>query len=58
MEDVKNIFKSKTFWIGAIAVIIGILEAISSELTNGGELTILGVLMIVLRVFTKTGIKI
>ena len=55
--ETKSIFKSKTFWVGVIAILIGIGQAISEQLTAGADLTIAGLMMIILRALTTTGIK-
>ena len=55
--ETKSIFKSKTFWVGVIAILIGIGQAISEQLTAGADLTIVGLMMIILRALTTTGIK-
>jgi len=50
----KVFYKSKTFWVGIITIIIGVLEGIAANLDAGIKLTILGILMIICRVVTKT----
>ena len=57
MEDVKIIWKSKTFWIGVLGVIMGILEAITSDLISGVQITSMGILMIILRTISKSAVK-
>ena len=53
----KSIFLSKTFWVGALETLGGILTMIAGELQTGTTLTVAGVLTILLRVITRTPIK-
>jgi len=54
----KKFWQSKTFWLGIIQVVIGVLTSVEGELTTGGTLTLSGIVTIVLRSVTKTQIKI
>ena len=56
--ETKSIFSSKTFWVGVSEIIGGTLTMIAGELQTGTTLTVAGVLTIILRVITKTGIRI
>lgn len=48
----KAYYKSKTFWVGVIEVVVGVLLGIQGILEAGVPLTIVGILKIVLRVVT------
>jgi hypothetical protein len=54
MEEKKSIFKSKTFWVGALTVVIGLLQAIQGEIVNGASISTLGLVNIALRLVTET----
>lgn len=54
MEEKKSIFKSKTFWVGLLTVLIGLLQAIQGELQSGVSLSTLGLVNIALRLVTET----
>ena len=56
--ETKSIFSSKTFWMGFLEIVGGIVLAILGELQTGGTLTVAGVLTILLRVITKSGVRI
>lgn len=49
----KDYWRSKTLWINLLAVVGGIITAISGELAAGGTLTVIGVVNMVLRIITK-----
>ena len=49
----KEIWKSKTFWVGIISVIIGILQYVQGNIDTGSAITIEGIIMIVLRYVTE-----
>ena len=53
----KEWYKSKTMWANILIALAGIATAIAGELRAGATLTVIGVLNIVLRVVTNTGIK-
>ena len=52
----KKWYQSKTFWIGVFEIIGGIHVALLGHLTTGGVLTAAGIIEIILRSITKTGI--
>ena len=58
----KKFYQSKTFWVGALEVLSGILLLVANFLTAGDYATpaivllVNGVVMIVLRKLTNTGI--
>ena len=49
---VKEFWKSKLFWLGVVNVALGLLNYFQGHLSNGTELTINGVLIILLRAIT------
>ena len=53
----KKWYQSKTLWINALAIIGGILTALSGELAVGGTVTVAGVINIGLRLITKQPLK-
>ena len=50
----KQFWKSKTVWVNGLALLGGIVTAISGELATGGTVTMLTVANIVLRVVSKS----
>lgn len=54
--ETKSIFRSKLFWLGAINVIIGVLQYIGGALDTGVAITINGIAIVVLRALTSQGI--
>ena len=54
----KDWYKSKTLWINGLAIIGGIATAISIDLASGSVLTIASVVNIILRIVTKTDLKV
>ena len=56
MNTKKWIF-SKTIWIGILEIISGLATAIAGQLEAGIPLTITGIVMIVLRLVTKSGVS-
>ena len=55
--ETKSIFSSKTFWMGFLEIVGGIVLAILGELQTGGTLTVAGVLTIAFRVITKSAVR-
>jgi uncharacterized membrane protein len=49
-------YKSRGFWIGVFTILAGIIEAILADLNAGIQITLAGVVMIILRIITKTEI--
>jgi len=54
--DTKKLWESKTFWIGVLTTLGGVLSAIAGELQTGATLTVAGIIQIVLRTVTKQGV--
>lgn len=54
----KPFYKSKTFWVGVLQVVIGVLTYIQDQLGIGASLTISGILMVALRLITKQPVSI
>lgn len=52
----KPFYKSKTFWVGAISVVVGILTYCQGQLDTGASITLQGILMVLLRTLTNTGL--
>ena len=53
----KKWYESKTIWTNVLAIVGGVLIALSGELAAGGTLTALGVINTVLRVVTDKGVS-
>ena len=57
LVEVKPFWKSKTFWIGLMQVVIGVLTYIQGQLEAGSAITLFGILQVVIRFMTKQPIK-
>ena len=57
MGEIKSIWKSKTFWVAVIQIIAGILLAVSDQLMAGGALTASGIVAVILRSVTSSGVN-
>ena len=55
--DSKNWYKSKTVWVSVLTIVAGIITGIAGELEAGASLTVLGIVNVSLRVFTKEGVR-
>ena len=53
----KSFLKSKTFWAGIIGIVIGILQYTQGNLLAGSEISLAGLLAIILRLFTEQPIS-
>ena len=53
----KKWYRSKTVIVGIISVVIGILAYIQGQVEVGGALTIEGLMMVGLRIVTKTSVS-
>ncbi len=56
-NNAKSFLKSKLFWLGLLNIIGGIITYFSGAINNGEAITLNGILIIVLRIFTNQGIK-
>ena len=56
--ETKSIFFSRTFWFGLLEIVGGVVTALVGELQQGATLTVMGIVTIILRVVTKSGVKI
>jgi len=56
MVEIKKWYQSRTFWIGVITTIIGILEAVNTQLLAGSVITLMGLLTIVFRCLATSAI--
>ena len=56
--ETKSIFSSRTFWFGLLEIVGGVATALAGELQQGATLTIMGVVTIILRSVTKSGVRI
>lgn len=56
-NETKSIFKSKTFYVGLLQVLAGVMLAVAGELQTGGALTASGVATVALRAVTKEAVK-
>ena len=54
----KVFWKSKTFWLSIIGIVIGLLQYGQGQMLAGSEVTIAGVLAIIMRSITTQPIKI
>lgn len=54
----KSILKSKTFWLGVLNVLAGIIAYLQGELQAGAGLTLNGVAIVVLRLVTNQAVTI
>jgi len=52
----KKWYESKTLWVNGLAVVGGILLAVSDQLALGGTLGLAGLVNLVLRVVTTQGV--
>lgn len=57
MGEDKKYYQSKTIIINTLIVLAGVASALAGELQAGSTLTTLGVVNIILRVITNSGIK-
>ena len=48
-----QVLKSRTIWAGLLEIVSGVALALSGELQQGGTLTLVGIVTIVLRAITK-----
>lgn len=53
----KKWYASKTLWVNAITIVVGLLTSLVEQLNAGTAITGLALINIVLRFFTKTGLK-
>lgn len=60
MDEVatKTLWKSKTFKVAILQIIIGIIVFVQGEVAIGSAVTGKGILDIVLRLLTKEGVKV
>ena len=63
MDDVKSIFKSKTFWVNAAVIIVGVASMLTDPVQYGPEVAkwaavVLAVVNIVLRTVTTGPVSI
>lgn len=49
----KEFWKSKTFWFGALQLAVAVGQYAQNEIANGAALTVMGVLTVVLRFLTN-----
>lgn len=56
-QETKKWYQSKTMWLNAFAVIVGVCTALVGQLQAGEVITLLGVVNIILRYITKAEIK-
>ena len=54
----KPFYKSKTFWLGALNIVIGVCTYLSGQIDSGAAITLNGILIIVLRVITNRAVTI
>lgn len=52
----KHLFTSKTFLIGLLSVIIGILTMLKGEIVAGQAITLEGIIMMLMRTITTEGV--
>lgn len=57
LVDEKKFWQSKTFWIGLIQILVGVLTYIQGQLEAGSAITLFGVVQVILRLMTKSPIK-
>ena len=55
--ETKQYWKSRKIIIGVISVVIGLLAYIQGQIEVGGALTIEGLMMVGLRIVTKTSVS-
>jgi hypothetical protein len=53
----KSFYKSKMFWVGVCSILAGLFAFTAGELEAGVPLTAEGIVIIVLRFFTREPIK-
>ena len=58
LVDEKPFWKSKTFWLSLIQIVIGVLTYIQGQVNAGSAITLFGVLQVVMRFLTKQPISI
>ncbi len=51
--EIKSFLKSKTFWVGIIEIVIGVLLALKDQLLTGGVLSGVGIIQLILRAITS-----
>ena len=52
----KEWYKSKTMWAGILTVLAGVATSVAGQITAGVPLTLVGVMNIILRNITESGI--
>lgn len=52
----KKFYKSKTFWAGVITIVVGVLQTIQGQLAAGTEISVMGIVFVILRLITNQGI--
>jgi len=56
VNPTKRFYESKTFWINALAIVGGVITALSVDLQTGGAITLSGIINMVLRSITTHNI--
>ena len=57
VEDTKSLITSRTFWINALAIGVGVAGILTQQIEAGMTITVIGFINIVLRVMTTKGIN-
>ncbi len=53
----KKWYESKTLWVNTLAIVGGVLTALSGEMATGGSITVAGVINIILRIVTTESLS-
>ncbi|WP_298753762.1 hypothetical protein [uncultured Arcobacter sp.] len=56
-KDTKSFFKSKTLWVAVISVVMGLLQWLQGQIEVGASITLMGALMVALRLITTTKLE-